>query len=198
MSGTAVSIPTASSLELASEIVSAYISKNPVPSADLPNLLTSVHASIKALSSPTAEPTKTLEPAVSIRKSVQPDYLICLEDGKKFKSLKRHLRTTYGMEPDDYRRKWGLPSDYPMTAPNYSAQRSALARSLGLGKGNGRGGMAGAAAAPAAPEPAKASTAKQSKAATKGAEKAAKTEKPAKAKVSKPRAKGAAAEAHAH
>ncbi|GHD24013.1 MucR family transcriptional regulator [Tianweitania populi] len=123
-------------IKLAAEIVAAYVSNNSVPASELPGLIASTHAAIAGLTSGTA--VEQLEekpvPAVSIRKSVTPDFLICLEDGKKFKSLKRHLSTHYGLTPDAYRQKWNLPSDYPMVAPNYSASRSALARSVGLGR----------------------------------------------------------------
>lgn len=127
---------TADLIELAAEIVAAYVSNNSVPVSELPGLIASTYAAIAGLTSGTT--VEQLEektvPAVSIRKSVTPDFLICLEDGKKFKSLKRHLSTHYGLTPDAYRQKWNLPSDYPMVAPNYSASRSALARSVGLGR----------------------------------------------------------------
>ena len=131
-----------SKLDLTAAIVSAYVSKNSVPMANLAELVASVHASLAKLEvSP--EPEKSaLVPAVPIRKSVTKDYIISLEDGRKFKSLKRHLATHYGMTPDQYRQKWGLPADYPMVAPSYAATRSALARSIGLGRKE----------APAAPE----------------------------------------------
>ena len=123
-------------IELATEIVAAYVSNNSVPVADLPGLITSTHAAIAGLVSSAAlgQPEEKPVPAVSIRKSITPDFLICLEDGKKFKSLKRHLATKYDLTPDAYRQKWGLPADYPMVAPNYSASRSALAKSAGLGR----------------------------------------------------------------
>ena len=134
-------------LDLTAAIVSAYVSKNSVPMANLAELVASVHASLAKLEvSP--EPEKSAPaPAVPIRKSVTKDYIISLEDGRKFKSLKRHLATHYGMTPDQYRQKWGLPADYPMVAPNYAATRSALARSIGLGRKE--------ASAPAEPEAAK-------------------------------------------
>ena len=122
---------------LTTDIVSAYVSNNPISPSDLPGLISDVHSSIAAISAPNeseapkAEPAK---PAVSIKKSITPDYLICLEDGKKFKSLKRHLITHFNMTPEEYRAKWGLPSDYPMVAPNYSAYRSKLAVKAGLGR----------------------------------------------------------------
>ena len=128
-------INNSESLELTAEIVAAYVSNNPVPAADLAGLIGSIHQSLQGLangaSEVDAEPPK---PAVSIKKSVTPDYLICLEDGKRYKSLKRTLKTRYGMTPEEYRAKWGLPADYPMTAPKYSAQRSELAKQLGLGR----------------------------------------------------------------
>lgn len=120
--------------ELTADIVSAYVSNNPLPVSGLPDLIASVRASVGRLSGAAAPESVSLNPAVNPKKSVFPDYIICLEDGKKFKSLKRHLNTTYGLSPDDYRAKWGLPSDYPMVAANYSATRSALAKSSGLGR----------------------------------------------------------------
>lgn len=121
-------------IELTADIVSAYVSNNPVPVASLPDLIQSVNSSLSKIGQP-AEPEKvTLTPAVNPKRSVFPDYIICLEDGKKFKSLKRHLNVHYGLTPDEYRVKWGLKSDYPMVAPNYAAQRSALAKSSGLGR----------------------------------------------------------------
>jgi predicted transcriptional regulator len=124
------------SVELAAEVVAAFISNNPLPRSDLPALIQAVHTAIERLGKeaesalPEAE-TKT--PAVPVRKSVTPDYLICLEDGKRFKSLRRHLRL-FGLTPEQYRDKWRLPSDYPMVAPNYAAQRSTLAKKIGLGR----------------------------------------------------------------
>lgn len=122
-------------IDLAAEIVSAYVSNNSVPSADLPTLIAEVH---RALSSTqqgiTQSEPEPLKPAVNPKKSVFPDYIVCLEDGKKFKSLKRHLRTHYDLSPEEYREKWGLPADYPMVAPNYAAARSALAKKMGLGQ----------------------------------------------------------------
>lgn len=123
-----------SALELTASIVSAYVSKNSVPVTGLPDLVASVHASLQKLAT-TAEPEPVqATPAVPIKKSVTPDYIISLEDGRKFKSLKRHLSAHYGMTPDEYRAKWNLPSDYPMVAPNYAATRSALAKTMGLGR----------------------------------------------------------------
>jgi predicted transcriptional regulator len=120
-------------LTLAVDIVSAFVSNNPVPPPELPALIAAVHATLHGLVQPLAAPTEELRPAVPVRRSVQPDFIVCLEDGKKFKSLKRHLRTHYNMTPDEYRQKWGLGSDYPMVAPNYAAARSSLAKSMGLG-----------------------------------------------------------------
>src|SRR3954470_18919110 len=122
-------------IELAADIVSAFVSKNSVPAAELPALIGSVHQALTKVAHGT--PAQAVEepkaPAVSVKKSVQPNYIVCLEDGKRFKSLKRHLRTVYDLTPDQYRAKWGLPHDYPMVAPNYAAARSELAKSMGLG-----------------------------------------------------------------
>lgn len=121
-------------LELTAHIVSAYVEKNRLPASGLADLIASVAASIGALGKPAAPVAEPLVPAVNPKKSVTPDFIICLEDGKKFKSLKRHLGVHFGLTPDAYRAKWGLPSDYPMVAPNYAASRSALAKSIGLGR----------------------------------------------------------------
>ncbi|ESY78541.1 MucR family transcriptional regulator [Mesorhizobium sp. LNHC220B00] len=122
-------------IELTADVVSAYVSNNPVPVGDLPALIGQVHAALKgAAGSVSAAEPEALKPAVPIKKSVTPDYIISLEDGKKFKSLKRHLSTQHGLTPDEYRAKWGLPADYPMVAPNYAATRSALAKTMGLGR----------------------------------------------------------------
>jgi predicted transcriptional regulator len=121
-------------IELTADIVSAYVSKNAVPVASLPDLIESVNSSLSKIRQPTEPEKPAQEPAVNPKRSVFPDYIICLEDGKKFKSLKRHLSTHYGLTPDEYRQKWGLKQDYPMVAPNYAAQRSALAKSAGLGR----------------------------------------------------------------
>ncbi|MBZ9670923.1 MucR family transcriptional regulator [Mesorhizobium sp. ES1-3] len=121
-------------IELTADIVSAYVSNNPVPVTSLSDLIASVNSSLAKIG-PQAEPeTPTQAPAVNPKRSVFPDYIICLDDGKKFKSLKRHLAVRYGLTPDEYREKWRLKSDYPMVAPNYAAQRSALAKSSGLGR----------------------------------------------------------------
>jgi predicted transcriptional regulator len=122
-------------IDLTADIVSAYVSNNSVASADLPKLIAEVHQALSRTQSGVAEPEpEPLKPAVSPKKSVFPDYIICLEDGKKFKSLKRHLRTHYDLSPEEYREKWGLPADYPMVAPNYAAARSELAKKMGLGQ----------------------------------------------------------------
>jgi predicted transcriptional regulator len=125
----------ASLVDLTVDIVSAYVANNQVAATSLTDLIRTVHGSLNDLNSPKpVAADKPLTPAVSIKKSITPDYMICLEDGLKFKSLTRHLRSAYGMTPDQYREKWGLNADYPMVAPNYSAQRSQLAKELGLGQ----------------------------------------------------------------
>ena len=122
-------------IRLTAEIVSAYVSNNSVPAADIPALINQVHTALTRVSAGQGDtPAEPLRPAVSIKKSITPDYLVCLEDGKKFKSLKRHLRTQYNMTPEQYREKWGLPADYPMVAPNYAQARSQLAKQMGLGQ----------------------------------------------------------------
>jgi predicted transcriptional regulator len=127
-------------IELSADIVSAYVSNNSVPAADLPSLLASVYAALtNTVEGQQVEPKAELVPAVSVRKSVTPDAIICLEDGKSFKSLKRHLRTTYDMTPEQYRAKWNLPADYPMVAPNYAKARSELAKTMGLGQQRRKG-----------------------------------------------------------
>jgi MucR family transcriptional regulator, transcriptional regulator of exopolysaccharide biosynthesis len=123
-------------VELAAEIVSAYVSNNSVPSSELPTLLSDVHAAIVRVASGTQQVVvEAAKPAVPPKKSITSEYIICLEDGRKFKSLKRHLRTKYNMSPEEYRSKWGLPKDYPMVAPNYAKARSDLAKQMGLGQG---------------------------------------------------------------
>lgn len=123
-------------LEMTADIVSAYVGNNSVSANDLPSLIANIHAALSGVSAGAVEPVpEPKEPAVPIRKSISPDFLICLEDGRKFKSLKRHLRTKYDMSPDDYRAKWGLAKDYPMVAPNYAKARSDLAKQMGLGQG---------------------------------------------------------------
>ena len=122
-------------LKLASEIVAAYVSNNPVPVADLPGMIKSVHSTLGGLSGAThGEAMTSQKPAVPIKKSVTPEYIVCLEDGKKLKMLKRYLRSNYSLTPEEYRAKWGLPADYPMVAPNYAAQRSEFAKKIGLGR----------------------------------------------------------------
>jgi predicted transcriptional regulator len=122
-------------IELTTDIVAAYVSNNTVAVTELPDLIRSVQEALTtAAAGPVEEPKEELKPAVPIRRSVTPDYIICLEDGKKFKSLKRHLRTHYDLSPNEYRQRWGLGPDYPMVAPNYAAARSALAKSMGLGR----------------------------------------------------------------
>ncbi|MEM7639949.1 MAG: MucR family transcriptional regulator [Pseudomonadota bacterium] len=128
-----VNAAPATILKCASDIVSAYVSNNPMQSAELPELIRDIHATLNALDSANGA-MAALEPAVPIKKSITDDFLICLEDGKKFKSLKRHLRSKYGLSPEQYREKWGLPYDYPMVAPSYARKRSALAKEMGLGK----------------------------------------------------------------
>ena len=122
---------------LSGEIVSSYVSHNSVSVRDLPRLIADVHQALRGLSAPAAPEAGLPVPAVSVRKSITPEFLICLDDGKKFKSMKRHL-SQLGMTPDEYRSKWGLPRDYPMVAANYSATRSALAKSIGLGRKSGQ------------------------------------------------------------
>ena len=122
-------------VELTADVVSAYVSNNAVVASELPSLIDSVYSALGLAAAKLTEPVKEkLTPAVSIKKSVSPDFIICLEDGKKFKSLKRHLRTHYDLSPEEYREKWGLPRDYPMVAPEYAARRSALAQKIGLGR----------------------------------------------------------------
>jgi predicted transcriptional regulator len=128
-------------LRMTAEVVAAYVSNNTLPTTQLAEVISAVYTSLKTLDDKGVEAkAEPLKPAVPIRKSITPDYLVCLEDGKKLKMLKRHLRSTYGMTPDDYRQKWGLPPDYPMVAPNYAEQRSAFAKQIGLGRGAGRQG----------------------------------------------------------
>ena len=126
-------------IDLSTEIVSAYVSHNALSVTDLPKLIADVHSALRGLQGAVVtEPSEELKPAVPVKKSVAPDFIICLEDGKKFKSLKRHLRTHYDMSPEEYREKWGLPADYQMVAPNYSANRSRLAKDNGLGRKAGK------------------------------------------------------------
>ncbi len=113
---------------LAADIVSAYVAKNSVPVSDLPTLIGNVHLALSKLGGAPEQVAEVLTPAISTKKSITPDFIVCLEDGKKFKSLKRHLRTAYDLTPDQYRARWSLPHDYPMVAPNYAAARSELAK----------------------------------------------------------------------
>ncbi len=153
----------ANEIELAADIISAYVRKNAVRPTDLPGPITEVHGALVRISAGADQAVvEAPKPAVPIKQSVFPDFIVCLDDGKKFKSLKRHLRTAYDMTPEQYREKWGLASDYPMVAPNYAAQRSALAKSMGLGQQPMAAAVAGKppkatrkpAAAKAASEPA--------------------------------------------
>jgi predicted transcriptional regulator len=125
-------------VELTAEVVSAYVSNNPVSTVDLPNLIGDVHSALTRVQGGGAAPqAEEQKPAVNPKKSVTRDFIICLEDGKKFKSLKRHLRTHYDLSPEEYREKWSLPADYPMVAPSYAEARSRLARDMGLGRKRG-------------------------------------------------------------
>lgn len=122
-------------IELTADIVSAYVSNNSVSAGDIPGLINQVHSALMRVSAGQVDaPAEPLKPAISVKKSITPEHIVCLEDGKKFKSLKRHLRTQYSMTPEQYREKWGLPPDYPMVAPNYAAARSELAKQMGLGQ----------------------------------------------------------------
>jgi len=126
-------------IELTADIVSAYVSNNTVPASDIPSLINQVHLALLRVTGGQIETRpEPLKPAISVKRSIMPDYIVCLEDGKKFKSLKRHLRTQYSMTPDQYREKWGLAADYPMVAPNYAAARSQLAKQMGLGQQRSR------------------------------------------------------------
>lgn len=121
-------------VELTAQIVSAYVSNNTVVATELPNLISETHSALSRATGGTPVPEREdAKPKVPVKKSVMPEYIICLEDGKKFKSLKRHLRTHYNLSPEEYREKWGLPHDYPMVAPNYARARSDLAKKMGLG-----------------------------------------------------------------
>lgn len=128
-------------IELAADIVSAYVSNNSVPASDLPALINEVHSALlRVTSGQVVAVPETPKPAVSPKKSITNEHIVCLEDGRKFKSLKRHLRTQYNMSPDEYREKWNLPPDYPMVAPNYAKARSNLAKQMGLGQQRRRSG----------------------------------------------------------
>ena len=126
-------------LALTTEIVAAHVSNNTVAVSDLPQLINQIYNSLANIGTAPATPAARPQPAVSIKKSIQPDYIVCLEDGKKLKMLKRHLKTAYNMSPEAYRERWGLSSDYPMVAPNYARQRSRLAKEIGLGTRARRG-----------------------------------------------------------
>lgn len=121
-------------LRMTAQVVAAYVGNNVIPAAQVPEVITSVYGSLASLESGAGDEQTTQKPAVPIKKSITPDYVVCLEDGKKLKMLKRHLRTTYGLTPEEYRAKWGLPADYPMVAPNYAKQRSSFAKKIGLGR----------------------------------------------------------------
>jgi len=126
-------------VELTADIVAAYVGNNAVPAGDLPSLISDVYKALAAaVEGKEEKPSQELKPVVPVRRSVTPDHIICLEDGKKFKSLKRHLRTHYNLTPEQYREKWGLAPDYPMVAPNYAEARSRLAKEMGLGQKRGR------------------------------------------------------------
>lgn len=127
-------------LVLATEIVSSHVANNAVPVEELPNLIRQVYATLSSVCRGGEAPAERPQPAVPVKKSVTPDYIICLEDGRKLKMLKRHLKTAYNMTPEDYRDRWGLPADYPMVAPNYARQRSTLAKKIGLGTKSRRRG----------------------------------------------------------
>ena len=132
-------------LRMTTDVVAAYVSNNTLPTGQLADIITSVYSSLRSLDHGIGNGRGDgLRPAVPVRKSITPDYLICLEDGKKLKMLKRHLRSTYGLTPDAYRAKWGLPPDYPMVAPNYAEQRSAFAKQIGLGRTGARAGRGAA------------------------------------------------------
>ena len=126
-------VKTSELLGLTSEIVAAHVSNNSVAMSDLPTLIEQVYKTLSTVGKDAEAQGERLTPAVPIKKSITPDYIICLEDGKRLKMLKRHLKTAYNMTPDEYRARWGLPSDYPMVAPNYANQRSSLAKAIGLG-----------------------------------------------------------------
>jgi predicted transcriptional regulator len=129
-------------LALTTEIVAAHVSNNTVSVGDLPHLINQVYQSLSTIGTGAAPVVERPQPAVSVKKSITPDYIVCLEDGKKLKMLKRHLKTAYNMTPEDYRERWGLPADYPMVAPNYAKQRSRLAKEIGLGTRARKAGVA--------------------------------------------------------
>ncbi len=125
-------------LRMTADVVSAYVSKNPLPANDLPSVISAVHLSLSGLDLTPGGGKAALNPAVPIKKSITPDFIVCLEDGKKLKMLKRHLRTAYNLSPDQYRSKWQLGPDYPMVAPNYAKRRSEFAKQIGLGRKPGK------------------------------------------------------------
>ncbi|MCP2670249.1 MucR family transcriptional regulator [Maricaulaceae bacterium EIL42A08] len=125
-------------LRMTTDIVASFLTHNSVPAENVPEMIKSVHATMKEISGVEAKPEPKAKPAVPVSKSVTDDYIVCLEDGKKLKMLKRYLRSQFDMSPDEYRRKWGLPADYPMVAPNYSKRRSDFAKQIGLGQSGGR------------------------------------------------------------
>lgn len=127
-------------LRMTTDIVASFLSHNSVPAESVPDMIKSVHATMKDISGDEPKPEPKAKPAVPVSKSVNDDYIVCLEDGKKLKMLKRYLRSQYDMSPEDYRRKWGLPADYPMVAPNYSKRRSEFAKEIGLGRGGRKKG----------------------------------------------------------
>jgi len=137
-------IPAEDLLRMTTEVAAAYVSNNNLPSSQLPEVIKTIHESLASLGgAPVAAAAEPPTPAVAVKKSITPDYIICLEDGKKLKMLKRHLRSTYNMSPDEYRLRWGLPADYPMVAPSYAAQRSDFAKKIGLGRNGGGKGRRG-------------------------------------------------------
>ena len=127
-------------LEMTTDIVSSFVANNPVPAGGLPDLMKAVYETVLDLASDAPKEPPRPDPAVPISKSITPDHIICLEDGKKLKMLKRYLRSHYGMTPEEYRKRWGLPADYPMVAPSYTKKRSDFAKQIGLGKAGGRKG----------------------------------------------------------
>ena len=135
MAGQTSSDPsTGDLLRMTADVVAAYVSKNPLPANDLPNVINTVHLSLSGLDTDAQAAAEALKPAVPVKKSVTPDFIVCLEDGKKLKMLKRHLRTAYNLSPEEYRAKWQLSPDYPMVAPNYAKRRSEFAKQIGLGR----------------------------------------------------------------
>jgi predicted transcriptional regulator len=133
MSSEKPAAPANEMLRMTAEVAAAYVGHNTLPATQITDLIKTIYGALQALESPNGAAPADLKPVVPIKKSVTPDFIICLEDGKKLKMLKRHLRTAYGLTPEEYRAKWGLPPDYPMVAPNYAEQRSIFARKIGLG-----------------------------------------------------------------